>query len=67
MNLHEAITIARKCLHGADHYLEREGITYEVKCEAYSVIAEYHAKIALLYDNDGATECVLQSLSKIGN
>ncbi|AUR93367.1 hypothetical protein NVP1187O_054 [Vibrio phage 1.187.O._10N.286.49.F1] len=62
MDLNEAIIIAKKCLHSSVEVLEQRGIDYNTKCEAYSVIAEYHSRINLLYKNGGATETVLGAL-----
>ncbi|CAL9977495.1 hypothetical protein VPHF99_0219 [Vibrio phage F99] len=65
MDLNEAIIIAKKCLHSSEAVLEQRGIDYNTKCEAYSVIAEYHSRINLLYKNSGATETVLGALLTI--
>ncbi|AGG57957.1 hypothetical protein VPBG_00185 [Vibrio phage helene 12B3] len=67
MDLNEAIIIVKKCLHSSESVLEKKkrGIDYNTKREAYSVIAEYHSRINLLYKNSGATETVLSALHTV--
>ncbi|AGN51644.1 hypothetical protein VPLG_00205 [Vibrio phage eugene 12A10] len=65
MDLNEAIIIVKKCLHSSESVLEKRGIDYNTKREAYSVIAEYHSRINLLYKNSGATETVLSALHTV--
>jgi len=65
MDLNEAIILARKCLHYNPERLERDGVTELQRYDAYNIIAEYHSRINLLYQNTGTTEVVLEALNTV--